>query len=142
MRLSDSARAAFAIALIWALVVTIASCGTPRTELVVKPFPDRRTTLTRAEIGETHATRNLYDALQSLRGNWLNQRGVDSFILPHGTAVWVDGQLYGGLRELRGIRASDVERVEHYSGAEVPPQYGGTRSNGGAVILVTTRNGR
>ncbi|MBC7896494.1 MAG: hypothetical protein H7066_13850 [Cytophagaceae bacterium] len=79
---------------------------------------------------------NLFDAIQALRGNWLRDRGSDSFSKPTAIQVYLDNQRMGGLEQLRTISPRTVAQVRRYDGIEATSRWG--MDHGAGVIAITT----
>lgn len=76
---------------------------------------------------------NAYQAIQRLRGRWLQARGGMY------ATVFVDGtQRFGGLEALRSIMTADVEEMRYLSSSDATTRYG-TGHEGGAILLTTKR---
>jgi len=97
-----------------------------------------RTLITRQQI-ETGGYRTAYDAVLSLRSNWLQERGRDSFANPSIVLVYLDGTKMGGIDELKGIPAHSVESIKHHDGISASARWG--LDHGQGVIEVKTRVG-
>jgi hypothetical protein len=97
--------------------------------------------LTAEDIATAHAdVATAYDAIARLRPNWLASHGPMSSD-PQNTpyaAVFVDGQLYGGLSSLRNIEAYHVDYIRYYDVTEAGAKFGIKAGIGGA-IEVTSR---
>jgi hypothetical protein len=79
---------------------------------------------------------NLFDAIQALRGNWLRDRGSDSFSKPTAIQVYLDNQRMGGIEQLRNINPRTVAQVRRFDGIEATSRWG--MDHGAGVIAVTT----
>ena len=125
-----------------ALSFLVAACATsPR------PAPDRapvriggpRDPITRAEIARTNAA-DAYDVVRTLRGNFLNSRGITTLRRTDGgawPAVFVDGMYLGTIAELRGIPAGTIDEVRFLNAGDAMLRYGAGYAAG--IIQVTTR---
>jgi hypothetical protein len=95
-----------------------------------------RSVITHAQLAEHHFN-NLFEAVQSLRANWLQTRGPDSFQKP--TVVWVylDESRLGGVETLRTIPPTNVVSVRFIDGIQASARWG--LDHGQGVIQVATR---
>ena len=122
------ARAFLALACVTALVVTSACShgskpeGPPRADY---------STLTAAELSQRQFY-SAFEAVQTLRPNWLSQRGSGDPV-----QVYVDDNHVGGVEVLKSIRISSVGQMRHIDGIQAPARYGAGHEGG--VILVSTR---
>ena len=91
--------------------------------------------LTQAEMLEQHFT-TVHDAVSSLRANWLNVRGTDSFTTPSQVWVYFDQTRLGGVDELRAVPVNTIEWVRHYNGVDATMRWGVGHSAG--VILLSS----
>ena len=95
--------------------------------------------ITAAEIARINAA-SAYDAVKRLRANFLQSRGVGSFVHAARSAypvVFVDGMEVGTLFELRSIPAQDVLEIRLLSSGEATFRYGQGYTAG--IIHVTTK---
>ena len=77
-----------------------------------------------------------YDAVVSLRPNWLRTRGVDSFRAPTQIQVYLDNMRMGGVNTLQQIPASAVYWIRWYDGIDASARWG--LDHGQGVIYVST----
>jgi hypothetical protein len=97
--------------------------------------------LTAEDIAAAHAdVATAYDAIARLRPNWLASHGPMSSDPQSSSfaAVFVDGQLYGGISSLRNIEAYHVDYMRYYDVTEAGAKFGIKAGIGGA-IEVTSR---
>ncbi len=96
--------------------------------------------ITEDEIVNSHAA-TAFDAIQKLRGNFLNSRGATTILARSSQypTVYVDEQIYGDIAILRSIPAEVVATIRLYRAWEATTRYGA--GNMGGVIAVTTRQG-
>ena len=80
----------------------------------------------------------VYDAVASLRSNWLRTRGPDSFVMPSIVWVYIDGTRAGDVEVLRNIQPKLVNAVRFYDGPTATGRWG--VDNGSGVIHVSTWN--
>jgi hypothetical protein len=79
---------------------------------------------------------NAYEAVQALRSNWLQTKGVDSFRNPGQVRVYVDDTFLGGVETLRTIAVSTIYVIRHLDGVAATARWGVDHGQG--VILVMT----
>ncbi|NIP80420.1 MAG: hypothetical protein GWM90_14830 [Gemmatimonadetes bacterium] len=93
--------------------------------------------ITAEEIQSIQAA-TAFDAVQRLRPEFLRRGRVnvrdDTQALP---VVYVDDVRYGGVDELKGIRASQVISIRYLNGADATTRYG-TGHTGGALLVTTS----
>jgi len=87
--------------------------------------------ITRAGFTDAFAT------VQSLRPQWLVERGTTSFSHPEHIKVYLDGSLLGGVGNLRQISTSSIESMRYMDGIEASNRYG--LDHGMGAILVFTK---
>ncbi|MEO6528463.1 MAG: glycoside hydrolase family 43 protein [Gemmatimonadaceae bacterium] len=95
--------------------------------------------LTGEQLQERHY-QNVYDAVLTLRSNWLSSRGVDSFRAPSQVWVYLDGARIGGLQTLTTVSTQGVSTVSHLSGLEATARWGIGHS-AGAILIETGLGG-
>jgi hypothetical protein len=96
---------------------------------------DDRSLITREQILSRHVT-TAYDAVRSLRGNWLVERGKSSLNRPVDIQVYVDGVRVGGVAMLKDIATESVQSMRFFSGIEATTRWG-TDHGRGAIFVVT-----
>jgi hypothetical protein len=131
-------------------VLSLAACASTGTTSLPSPAEaeaSRRPTLraghrdpiTAADIATINAA-SAYDAVVKLRANFLQSRGVNSFMQPVRSTrpiVFIDGMEVGTLFELRSIPAGDVAEIRFLSSGEATIRYGDGYMAG--IIAVTTK---
>jgi hypothetical protein len=95
-----------------------------------------RNTLTAAQWGD-HRFTTAYDAVESMRSNWLNTRGTDSFKNPSVVRVYLDNVSLGGKETLRTIAITTVVYIRYFDGLSATGRWG--LDHGAGVIYVSTR---
>jgi hypothetical protein len=80
---------------------------------------------------------NLYEAVETLRSNWLRTRGQDSFSTPTEIQVYMDNVRLGGVGALRQISPSTVTYIQWYNANEATARWG--IGHGAGAIYVSTR---
>jgi len=91
--------------------------------------------LTQEQLAERHFE-NLFEAVQMLRSNWLNERGPDSFATPSRIWVYLDNTRMGGVQSLAQISTHYVSSVQKLNGIDATARWG--IGHGAGVIAVTT----
>ncbi len=91
--------------------------------------------LTKEQIAENHFN-TAYDAVESLRSNWLRARGTDSFQTPSEVLVYVDNTRLGGTDTLREIAANTIYYMRFFDGVAATGRWGVGHAAG--VIYVST----
>jgi hypothetical protein len=94
-----------------------------------------RNVLTREQMLE-HRFTTAFDAVSSLRSNWLITKGTDSFQNPSAVWVYVDSNKLGGVESLRQIVPGNVVTIRYYDGIAATARWG--IDHGSGVILVST----
>lgn len=126
---SHAARSSFVV-VIAALVI---ACG-GRATGTRSPRTDRYL-ITREQILE-HGFTNAYEAVESLRSNWLLPRGPDSINQPTEVLVYLDNSRLGGVQTLRTINVTNVQWIRYYDGPTATARWG--LNHGQGVIFVST----
>jgi hypothetical protein len=94
-----------------------------------------RNTLTQQEMLDSHF-QNAYDAVESLRGQWLQARGTDSFYTPSQVWVYIDNVKLGAVETLRSLAVNSIVSIRHLGANEATARWGVGHSAG--VIQVQT----
>lgn len=94
-----------------------------------------RTVLTQEQIAGLHFN-TVYDAVETLRSNWLQTRGTDSFQNPSEVRVYLDNTLLGGVQKLREIAANTVTFIKYFDGVAATARWGVGHAAG--VIYLST----
>ena len=92
--------------------------------------------ITQEQIAENHFT-TAYQAVESLRSNWLQAKGPDSFTKPSQVRVYMDNSFVGGVETLREITTRTVAYIKHYDGIAATGRWG--LDHGAGVIYVSSR---
>jgi len=116
-----------------ALTVFLIGCATTG-ERGTRAHPNQ---ITGEEIASIHLSTAL-DVVQSLRPNWLRERGPVSIRNRQGSEVivYLDGARLGGMDSLRQIRVSSVASMEYLNSSEATFRFG-TNHVGGAILVRT-----
>ena len=83
---------------------------------------------------------NLYDAVKSLRPNWLQPRGADGMHVPSEVWVYFDEARLGGVETLRQLEPTAVASARFVDGASAQGRWGMDHNAG--AIAVTSLNRR
>lgn len=118
-----------------AVVLTLAACRSGGGLNRARSQPDLLTT---EQIQATHHS-TAYDVVRSLRPNWLNVRGPDSFRSPGQIQVYVDDMRLGGVDQLRTLPTSGITSIRWYDGISAAGRWGLDHGNG--VIYVSMAPG-
>lgn len=98
----------------------------------------RSSVITLEEL-ETAANLDAFEAVRRLRPMWLRTRGPVSMLLASGIMVYVNGSRRGFAQELRGLRATNIEKMEFLDSRQATVRFGVDHPDG--AILVTLRGG-
>lgn len=107
-------------------------------------------TIARGEIAASSAT-NVYEAVQSLRPNWLNVRGVHNFTetgrltggernltasggMPQ-IRTYLDWATLGEVEQLRAIPLHEVQAIQFLSPAQAAHRFGAGHAHGAIVVF-------
>jgi hypothetical protein len=117
-----------------ALAALLIGCATGAAERGTRAQPNL---ITADEIAATNLS-NALDIVQSLRPNWLRERGPVSIRNRQGSEVviYVDGTRFGGMETLRQVRASSVASMQYLNSSEATFRFG-TNHVGGAIVIHT-----
>lgn len=94
-----------------------------------------RNVITLEEIQNATGLKTAYDAVQSLRPQFFQNRGATSFTHSSGVTVYVNGMPQGGPSALQRINIGQVKEIRYLSRNDATIKYG-TGISGG-VIEVT-----
>ena len=95
-----------------------------------------RNTITKEQLTKNHYS-TVYDAVESLRANWLQTRGTDSFQSPSQVKVYLDNTMFGGIESMRNIATSTISFVRYFDGVSATARWG--LDHGAGVIYVSSR---
>lgn len=118
------------VVLIAALVIACGGRGTGAST----PRADR-SLITREQILQNGFT-NAFEAVESLRSNWLLTRGPDSIRNPSEVLVYLDNTRLGGVQSLRTISTNSIQWIRYYDGLTATARWG--LDHGQGVIFVST----
>jgi len=82
---------------------------------------------------------DLFQALQTLRPQWLRPRGAASLSGPTEVMLFVNEAPYGTVNDLSGIPITAVQDVRFLNASEAGSRYG-TAAGAGGLLLVRTRS--
>lgn len=83
-----------------------------------------------------HQYENVLEAVQTLRSNWLNDRGPDSFASPSHIWVYIDNTKVGDIQSLASISTRYISSIRKVNGIDATARWGIGHSAG--VISVMT----
>jgi hypothetical protein len=78
-----------------------------------------------------------FTTVQTLRPQWLRQRGALSITQRESVKVYLDGSLYGGAESLRQITTRSISSIRYLDALEATQRYG--LDHGQGAIVVSTR---
>ena len=121
--------------------LSLAACTTSPPPDANGPQPSKtppadRSMLTQAQFGE-HQFNTAFDAVESLRSNWLKTRGTDSFQNPSQVRVYLDNSSLGDTATLRTIPINTIVYIKYFDGISATARWG--LDHGAGVIYVSTR---
>jgi TonB-dependent Receptor Plug Domain len=129
------------------LIVTmmLAACASSSANPIRAPQMKNQQAMDREEIRGTQYT-NMYDVINSLRGNWLRVKGPDSFGRPSRLQIYLDGQRLSNVddsnspygQELRSLNPVDIESVRYFDAVQASARWGAGHG-AGAIALVTAK---
>ena len=83
---------------------------------------------------------NAYDAVQTMRRQWLRGRAPADLDTPGGIVdVYRDGHELGGVNELRSMSTDGIDYIRFYNGIQASGRWGLGHENG--VIFVSSQSG-
>jgi len=124
-----------------ALLLAACSASTPHGPGGPEPSKDAaeardRTVLTQTQFG-AHQFNTAFDAIESLRSNWLKTRGTDSFQSPSHVRVYLDNISLGDTATLHTIAINTIVYIRYFDGVQATARWG--LDHGAGVIYVSTR---
>jgi hypothetical protein len=114
-------------------LLTILGCARTTRDPTVPRV--ERDVLTQEQVLETRTT-NAFEAIATLRSNWLIPRGVDSFSNPGQVLVYFNDTRLGGVVTLQGISLNEIGYIQYFDGTEASARWG--LDHGHGVIYVST----
>ncbi len=109
-------------------LIAVAGCATGG----VRTHSDRDV-ITRAQMVENKFV-TVYDAVAALHSNWLNVRPNTLTSSQEDVVIYYDATRLGSPSELRNIRVSDVQFVEHLDAVAATQRYGIGHSQGAILV--------
>ena len=97
-----------------------------------------RDVITRQQMLDNHFI-TVYDAVSALHSNWLNVRPNTLTSTQEDVVVYYDATRLGGPDELKNIRVTDVQYVEHLDAVSAQQRYGVGHSQGAILVSSHTR---
>jgi hypothetical protein len=114
-----------------------------------------RRPITQEEILQSGVTTNVYDLIYTLRRNWLNVRGIDTFSEAPRTVqtasgeevtipgepqliVYLDNAKLGTLSTLKDLAVPGVVEIRYYDGPQATYRWGAGHSHGAIQVLTVT----
>ena len=76
----------------------------------------------------------VYDAVTALRSNWLNVRPNTLTGTQEDVVIYFDATRLGGPAELRNIRVSDIDHVQHYDAVAATQRFGVGHTQGAILV--------
>ena len=125
------------VLLLPAMLITT-SCATS-TQSASQGRSGGRNLITAEELAAA-AERNVFDAVQRLRPNWLRPRGTETALGSVPVVVYVDGMRRGGVDALSSLRLDEVTELRFLDGPDATLRYG-TNVGGGVIEVITRRGG-
>lgn len=104
------------------------------------PVGGRPDLLTEEQI-RSQSYHTAYEAVASLRPQWLRTRGVDSFRAPTQVQVYLDNMRLGGVNALQQIPTVAVYWIRWYDGLDATARWGLDHGQG-AIFVSTSRDFR
>jgi hypothetical protein len=127
------------------------ACGSevPQVARAAAPRSTARRPITAEEIERSGLNGNVYDLVNSLRRNWLNFRGFDTFAEGPGSAstvvsdepnlvVYLDNARLGTTTQLRSLPVAGVIGVRYFDPAEATYKWGAGHTHGAIQVLTVT----
>jgi len=124
------------------------ACGSevPQVAEAAAPLSAGRRPITAEEITRSGINGNVYDLVKSLRRNWLNFRGFDTFAEGPGSAstvvseepnlvVYLDNARLGPTTQLYNVPIAGVIGVRYYDAAEATYKWGAGHTHGAIQVL-------
>ncbi len=95
--------------------------------------------ITRQQIEEQRFA-TAYDVVKTLRGNWLNVRGTESFRYPTAVQVYMDDVHVGDVSVLSTLATTPIQFIRYYNAQDATAKWGVDHGRG--AIYISTRVGR
>jgi hypothetical protein len=126
----------YALTLTFALGLVLTACAPAGGEAAQR---GNRGPITLQDIEASMVSTNAYDLVQSLRPDWLQLRGTQTFSANQpGIIIYVNDTRYGSnVRSLSELDVRNVRRIERLDSRQATTRYGAGHLQG--AILVTLR---
>jgi hypothetical protein len=123
-----------------AAVVLVEACAGGAGPAGSAPVPSAnnrssRSLITKDELDANHFD-NAYEAVETLRSNWLQARGLQSASTGVTMLVYLNDTRLGDLSDLKTIPIRQIYSIRHLTGIEATTRYG-VEHTAGAVIVST-----
>ena len=119
-----------------ALVAVAIACAKPPGASSAPTSRNDRNLITQEQL-RAQPYQSAYEAVESLRSNWFNTKGSDSFRNPTEVRVYLDNVSLGNVQTLRTIAVNSVSYIRYYDGLAATSRWG--LNHGAGVIFVSTR---
>jgi hypothetical protein len=118
-------------------VTAVAACAcTPRQGHPGEAVASRTADLIAIDEIEQKHWANAYELVNTLRPNWLADRGPDTFGTPGEVKVRIDGVRAGGIELLRMTPVLGIAYVQYYNPIDAAARWG-LGYNHGAILIST-----
>jgi hypothetical protein len=119
------------------LLLLLTACATPPSTPQTGAMPPRRNadSLEPAELSQSRLN-DAYEAVRTLRPNWLRKRGAMSIMAQSDIVVYLDNVQLGGPESLRTIPLTSVLGMRFLDAADATQRWGTNHVHG--AILVQT----
>jgi hypothetical protein len=123
-----------------AAVVLVQACAGGGSSAGTAPAPSAnnrssRSLITKDELDANHFD-NAYEAVETLRSNWLQARGLENSNTGATMLVYLNDTRLGDLSDLKTIPIRQVYSIRHLTGIEATARYG-VEHTAGAVMVST-----
>jgi hypothetical protein len=121
-------------------LVALIGCASGGQTEVLKPAD--RNVITESELTSVPSS-SLYELVEKLRPHFVRSHGQTSLNAPNSSnfaAVYVDGQPYGDIGQLRSLVSAQVQEVRYYDAISAQQKFG--LISGSGVIDVTIKRGK
>ena len=121
----------------WGVAAALVACSRPPIPLSPTSPRPSAAIITRQDIDRAHVSSAL-DAVQRYRADALMARAPSSVYLERRTlpVVFLDGQYYGTVDELRNISADAIKEIRFYNSLDATRIFG-VRYGGGVIQIVS-----
>jgi hypothetical protein len=127
------------------VALLLTGCASGSANPIRAPQMRNQQAMDREEIRGTQYT-NMYDVINSLRGNWLRVKGPDSFGKPTRLQIYLDGQRLSNVddstspfgEELRTLNPVNIESVRYFDAVQASARWGAGHGSG-AIALISAK---